>query len=75
MAVRNFWIKVSVDGRKLPLAGGPRGKDGGFSCIVYQRNKGKVEEACRLEGTSLGELLHLQIKKDGKVLLERNTER
>jgi len=42
MAVRNFWIEPTVDGRKTPIAFGPRAKDGGFELKIYQRAKGEA---------------------------------
>jgi len=43
MAVRNWWIEADVDGRKTPLSGGPRSKDGGFQLTIYQRVKGNID--------------------------------
>lgn len=50
MAVRNFWIEADIDGKKTPLCGGPRGKDGGFTLRVYMRDKGNIKHALRVEG-------------------------
>jgi len=39
--MRNFYIKGKVDGRKTPIAGGPRNKDGGMVITLYQKEKGE----------------------------------
>jgi hypothetical protein len=44
--VRNFYISARVDGRKSPLSGGPRRKDGGFDLTIYQRHEGTIQHAC-----------------------------
>ena len=33
MAVRNFWIDGSIDGRATDVTGGPRSRDGGMSYV------------------------------------------
>ena len=46
MALRNFWIEASIDGRRTDLEGGPRAKDGGMGVTIYQRDNGsKVTSA------------------------------
>jgi len=40
--VRNFFIKVKVDGKQKTVATGPRGKDGGLYIRLYQRDNGEV---------------------------------
>ena len=50
MAVRNWWIEADVDGRKTPLSGGPRSKDGGFQLTIYQRVKGNIDNPNRISG-------------------------
>jgi hypothetical protein len=47
--VRNFWLEADVDGRRTPVTGGPRGKDGGITLRVYQRLGGAVRTALRVE--------------------------
>lgn len=49
MAVRNFYLKATIDGRKTPLSGGPGTKDGGMWLHVTRRNQGKIEDAISLE--------------------------
>jgi len=48
--VRNFWIEVSADGYRQPVALGPRKKDGGFRLTVRQRDRGQVTCPLTLEG-------------------------
>lgn len=50
--VRNFWIEARIDGKKTPIATGPRRKDGGFSMTIYMRNEGGVETAVRVYGSA-----------------------
>ena len=51
--MRNFYIKGKVDGRKTPIAGGPRNKDGGMYIIFYQKEKGKSVEILSVLSTVL----------------------
>jgi hypothetical protein len=48
MAVRNFYLNASIDGRKTRLTGGPSRKDGGFDLTITQRHAGEVREACTI---------------------------
>lgn len=50
MAVRNWWLEADIDGRKTKLSGGPRSKDGGFSLILYQRDKGEIRKVLGIGG-------------------------
>ena len=43
--VRNFWVAGDVDGRRSPISGGPRARDGGLSLTLYQRKEGQVARA------------------------------
>ena len=43
--VRNFWVDLSVDGRKSDVGTGPRAKDGGMIARFYIRDKGEVKNA------------------------------
>ena len=47
--VRNFWLEADVDGRRSLVTGGPRGKDGGITLRIYQRDSGAVRTALRGE--------------------------
>lgn len=46
--VRNFWVAGDVDGRRSPLSGGPRARDGGLSLTLYQRMEGQVAASLRV---------------------------
>lgn len=59
--VRNFWVAGDVDGRRSPLSGGPRGRDGGLSLTLYQRTKGQVAASLRV---------HCCASRDGTLSLE-----
>ena len=59
--VRNFWIAGDVDGRRSPVSGGPRGRDGGLSLTLYQRTEGQVAASLRV---------HCSAGRDGTLALE-----
>lgn len=48
MAVRNFWVDASIDGRKTDLSGGPVSKEGGMTISIKQRSEGGIVTAFRL---------------------------
>ena len=78
MAVRNWWIEADVDGRKTPLSGGPRSKDGGFQLTIYQRVKGNIDNPYRISGfTKRNGYLVCQVYsiKDKKIIHEFTSER
>ena len=43
--VRNFWVDLSVDGRKDSVGTGPREKTGGMDATFYIRKDGDVHFA------------------------------
>ena len=51
--MRNFYIKAKVDGRKTPITGGPRNKDGSMSINFYQKEKGKSVEVLKIVSSVL----------------------
>ncbi len=64
--VRNFWLNLTVDGKKEPVATGPRGAEGGFVLNVYQRDQGEVADAGQLQGDYVdGELWLTWTSADG----------
>ncbi len=69
MAMRNWWIEVTIDGRKTKLQGGPRAKDGGFTLTVRQRDNGESVGVLRLDGIADSEGgLRLEIRDaDGPI--------
>jgi hypothetical protein len=61
--VRNFWVSATVDGRKSRVAGGPRGKDGGITLTLYQRQCGAVRTALRIQCHACGDgTLRLEVR-------------
>ena len=53
MAIRNFWIKANIDGRKTALEGGPAARDGGFRLQVKMRDAqvaGRIAFPLNIEG-------------------------
>lgn len=76
MAVRNFWIEGSIDGRNTVLAGGPQSKEGGLEVIIKQREDGgitaPIEVICRAaaEGNLTTTVYH-----NGKAVCKHETKR
>jgi len=71
MAVRNFYIVAWIDGRKTPIRGGPRSKDGGFTLAIKQRNKGEIDVPITIQGTvMLDGNLQLTVYNEDKELIE-----
>lgn len=50
MAVRNFWIRASIDGQATTLSGGPQSKDGGFTLTIKQRDQGQIITPVHVRG-------------------------
>ena len=48
--VRNFWIELTVDGKKSRIATGPCAKDGGFELTIRQRDKGDIITGMMIRG-------------------------
>ena len=48
--VRNFWLELSVDGKRCAVATGPVTEDGGFTLRISQRDDGAVTSAGVLYG-------------------------
>ena len=72
MATRNFWINAAVDGRKTPLAGGPRSKDGGMDVTLLVREDGGISDGVRITCRSDGEKNIVRVwGPDGEKLYER----
>ena len=74
--VRNFFLKLRVDGKKTEVSTGPRGKTGGFRCRLLMRSGGEVHnEEVILEGQERDGLLHLTIYTNGGTIFTRTTKR
>lgn len=50
MAVRNFWITARIDGKDVPISGGPRTKEGGFDLSIAVRQDGVSVQALDILG-------------------------
>ena len=73
--VRNFWIELSVDGKKTAVATGPRSRSGGFRCKVLQRADGAIHhEDIIVEGIHRDGLLELKVWVSGDVIFKRTTK-
>ena len=76
MATRNFWVEAAVEGRKTPLAGGPRSKDGGMDILLTVREDGGISDAVRIVCRSDGEKNTIMVcGPDGEKLYEREYKR
>lgn len=49
MAVYPFYIETKAEGRRTPIAGGTRRKDGYMRTVLTQRNHGAIETAFSIE--------------------------
>lgn len=49
MAVRNFWVEGTIDGRETGVQGGPRAKDGGMTVFIKQRDGGSITCPVKVE--------------------------
>jgi hypothetical protein len=66
MAVRNFYLKADIDGRKTTLEGGPKNKEGGFDLTIYMRDKGSITTPVTINGRELNGKLYLEIYINGE---------
>lgn len=74
--VRNFWITLNVDGKKTPVATGPRSRNGGFHCKILMRSDGSIlDEDIVIEGIVRKGLLTLTIyAKGNEPIFSRTTK-
>ena len=75
MATRNFWIKAEIDGRKTPLAGGPRSKDGGMDVTLLVREDGGISDGVRITCRSDGAKNIVRVFFNGEIIAEREYRR
>ena len=75
MALRNFWIEASSDGRRTDLEGGPRSKNGGLGVTIYQRNNGAKETAVCVSCYEVGGELVSSVTIGGEFVGEFRTPR
>ena len=48
MAIRNFWIRSEIEGRKTLLAGGPRSKTGDMTTDLLVKENGAPNKILRI---------------------------
>jgi hypothetical protein len=76
--VRNFWLELTVDGKKTRMATGPVRKDGGFDLVIKMRDKGQVLDVGEIFGRAEGNLLKMRARfignNEGAVIVAQ-TER
>jgi hypothetical protein len=73
--VRNFWITLNVDGKKTPVATGPRSRAGGFRCRILMRGDGAIsDEDLVVEGSNHKGLLRLTVWVRGEAIFSRTTK-
>lgn len=52
MAVYPFYVKSNAEGRRSPIAGGCRKKEGSQTTAIYQRERGEIIKAFNIVQTS-----------------------
>lgn len=62
MAVYPFYISTQTDGRKTPIAGGTRRKDGDMTTTIYQRDKGEITEPFKIQQYSTHDFIEAENK-------------
>lgn len=75
MAIRNFYLKADIEGKETKLTGGPRGKNGGMSVVITQRNKNGIEEAVRIECFEVDGELYTGVYMNNELIGRYKTER
>lgn len=76
MAVRNFYLKANIDGRKTMLKGGPRKKDGWMEVEILQRDKGGKTVAFKIScGEYDGKLYTEIVDSNDEIVAVYETER
>lgn len=79
MAVRPFYIESRIEGRKYPLNGGPKRKEGVMNTDIMQRDKGDIKHPFHISQYSTfdedgKQYLHTDIYFNGELLKEHVTE-
>jgi hypothetical protein len=74
--VRNWWIELDVDGKKIDINTGPRSKSGGFNINIWQRDMGAVTGSLIISGEVEGDTLTLTARTfDGNSRIKNVTRR
>lgn len=71
MRLRNFWFKAQVDGKGVPVTGGPKAEGGGMTIDLYVNKEGTVHEALHITCEPMigsPEMLVLSVKVSGEVV-------
>lgn len=71
MAVRNFWVDASIDGRKTDLSGGPASKEGGMNIVIKQRMNGGIITAYKINCFECDGELYTQVYDPNGVMITR----
>ena len=79
MSVYPFYVEAIADGRRSPIAGGTRRKDGSMRVVLTQRDQGVITEAFTIEcDTKIvdGEekLVSSVYNSDGDLVAEKYTD-
>lgn len=75
MALRNFWLTASIDGRKTLLEGGPVSKDGGMTIRVLQRDDGSKVETVVVRCYERDGVLTTAVEHNGETVSRYQTRR
>lgn len=73
--LRNFWVFADIDGRKTPLSGGPKKRDGGMFIELYQREHGKSVEVLKIECIAEKDKLYTYVYIDDALVKVIETNR
>jgi hypothetical protein len=74
--VRNFWLTISVDGRKSDIATGPKAANGGFRCTILMRENGDIHGgSIVVEGRVHNGLLYVDVWAKNECVFRRTTKR
>lgn len=78
MSVYPFYVETFAEGRKTPIAGGTKKKDGVMSTTVYQRERGAITTPFKIEQSSFIEdgvrRLVTKVYFQGELLKEHITD-
>ena len=77
MAVRNFYVTTTVDGREHAVSAGPAGEDGGFvTRVQYREDGGIAPDALVVRGVAHDDgTLTLYVEHEDLVVYELGSSR
>ena len=74
--VRNFWLTLSVTGKKTDVATGPRSAAGGFHLKILMREDGAIHgEDITVQGVNQNGLLEVSVWTKNECVFRRTTKR